>query len=280
MKARRSVLGSVLWIAVACFPASARQPELRVLFIGNSYTYFNNLPHLVTALAESAHEERALDAKMIVAPGFTLKRHWDDGAAVAALQASSWDYVVLQEQSMFGLPALIVDGMPQLNPRLFHEYARRFDAAIRQCGAKTVFFLTWARRDLPETQDDLNQAYSRIAKELGARVAPVGMAWREALRERLGLVLHQSDQSHPAPAGSYLAACVLYATLYGRSPEGLTAHIPAAATGIPDRRLIEVPLQGPIPLNDVQVSEPGARALQRIAWRMVREASARERKRR
>ncbi|MGA2271045.1 MAG: SGNH/GDSL hydrolase family protein [Bryobacteraceae bacterium] len=279
MKPRRAVLYSVLSLAVAsisaCAQVNAAAPgqELRVLFIGNSYTWFNNLPHLVTVLAESAHEARALRTTMLVGPGFTLRRHWEDGAAVAAIQRGSWDYVVLQEQSMLGSTAPTANGVPRIDPRLFHDYSRRFDAAIQRAGARTIFLLTWAHRDFPELQSVLNKAYLSIAKELGDRVAPVGPAWKEAMNDRPGLDLHQADQSHPTPAGSYLAACVLYATLYGKSPEGLTAQIEPDATGITDPRLLEAPLGGPFPLRGVNLGKSDARALQRIAWRVVKKAA-------
>jgi hypothetical protein len=282
MKNRRVVLHSAFCLAIACFPASAQvnaaapgEPELRVLFIGNSYTWFNNLPHLVSALAESAHEARPLRTTMLVGGGFTLRNHWDGGAAVSAIQRNSWDYVVLQDQSMLGSAAPAVNGVPRIDPRLFHDYARRFDAAIKQAGAKTVFFLTWARQDFPELQSVLDKAYLSVAKELGDRVAPVGPAWKEAIEERPRLALHQFDRSHPTPAGSYLAACVFYATLYGKSPEGLTAQVEADASGITDPRLLEAPPGGLVPLRGVNLSPSDARLLQRIARRVVEKASAR-----
>jgi hypothetical protein len=153
------------------------QIKLRVLFIGDSYTYFNNVPHLLHMLVESAREERGIETRMVVEPGFTLKRHWDDPGAVSAIHAERWDHVILQEQSTLG-GSTVIDDIPQINaPTMFHEYARLFDHEIRKAGAKTVFFLTWARKDSPGSQPLLNTAYLRIAKELRARLAPVGMAW-------------------------------------------------------------------------------------------------------
>ena len=63
-------------------------PKLRALFIGNSYIYFNNVPHLLNVLTDSAHEERRLETKMIVGPGFTLERHWADGGDVSVLDVA------------------------------------------------------------------------------------------------------------------------------------------------------------------------------------------------
>lgn len=282
----RGFTSVVACMAAVCLSGSAQTPAagdpppepraMRVLFIGNSLTYFNNLPHLVAALADSAHHP-PMSTRMTVGPGFTLKRHWEDGLSAAALREASWDYVVLQEQGAFGLPAELVNGLTRFRPMVFFDYARRFDRAIREAGAKTVFFQSWAARDLPEDQDTIDGIYESIANELGARVAPVGMAWRESLHKRRSLHLYQADGSHPSPAGSYLAACVFYATLYGRSPEGLAGRIAGDATGIPAGiRLTRQP-QGQIPLDGVNLSERDARFLQEVAWRTVRAVPARPR---
>jgi hypothetical protein len=172
-------------------------------------------------LAESAHQ--VVETKMIASRGATLKKHWDDGKALEALKGSHWDYVVLQEQSTLGLST---QGSGQINsPKIFHEYARLFNSQIVKIRAKTVFFLTWARQNLPQTQALLSDAYFSIAKELKAIVAPVGFAWQRAARKNANLALHQKDLSHPTPAGSYLAACVLFSTICGRRPIGLTARV-------------------------------------------------------
>ena len=246
------------------------KPKLRALFIGNSYIYFNNVPHLLSVLADSALEERRLETKMIVGPGFTLERHWADGGALSTIEQGRWDYVILQEQSTFGDPPDAINGVPKINPpAMFHDHARRFDAVINDRGARTAFFLTWARQDSPDSQLLLNAGYLEIAEELSALVAPVGIAWRDALKVNASLPLYQSDRAHPAVAGSYLAACVLYSTLYGKSPEGLLSRIPADSAGIPDNCMIDHdPL---LALAAVDIGETDARFLQSIAWRAVEE---------
>ena len=253
--------------------AGSKPRELSVLFIGNSYTWFNNLPHLVEALAKSAHEPR-LRTRMVVGPGATLKSHWDAGAALEAVQSEKWDYVILQDQSSLGLPVTVSKGKGQFNPRLFHEFARRFDAAIRPTGAKTLFFLTWARADSLEDQDGLTEAYRQIATELADGIAPVGLAWKTALEERPALLLHQGDLSHPSPAGSYLAACVLYSVLYGKSSEGLTARISADAASIPDRAMTVNQPGGLVQLSGVNLPPADARFLQTVAWRVAQAEAA------
>jgi hypothetical protein len=90
-------------------------------------------------------------------------------------------------------------------------YSRLFDAEIRKSGAKTILFLTWANWDKQEMQSVVNETYYSIAKELNAVVAPVGPAWEVARRLSPNISLYNGDEySHPTPAGSYLAACVIY----------------------------------------------------------------------
>lgn len=232
---------------------SSSNNRLRVLFIGNSFTYVNDLPHLTERLAASANESRPLETRMVAGGGASLKSHWDDGQALKAIKQGKWDYVVLQEQS----------ALPINNPNMMRAHARLFDAEIKKAGAKTVFYLTWAREDHPEKQAAITEAYMNIAGELGALVAPVGLAWQKALKEKGGLKLFHEDKLHASPTGTYLAACVFYAVFYGKSPEGLT------------RRLIDTQFgtdnEGTTVDSD-NLSEPDARLLQRIAWQAVQEA--------
>jgi hypothetical protein len=238
--------------------------KLRVLFIGNSYTYFNNLPQMVAELSKSASKQKPIDAEMFTVGGSTLKSLWESGKALDVLKRSKWDYVVLQEQSTLG-PAPMVNGEVRINdPKTFHEFARQFDAEIKKAGAKTVFYLTWARQNAPQTQAALTDAYLSIAKELNAIAAPAGIAWQTAMKVRPDFALHVIDKSHPNPAGSYLAACVFYASLYGKSPEGLPARITGT---IVDHTGKVSDAQGEL----VNLSKEDAAFLQRVAWQIVQQ---------
>jgi hypothetical protein len=85
--------------------------------------------------------------------------------------------------------------------------------------------MTWARLNEPENETVIVQAYNKIGRELGATVARVGPAWERVLDEKPSIKLHMEDRSHPTPAGTYLAACVFYATLLNDSPVGLPATL-------------------------------------------------------
>jgi len=210
---------------------------MRILWIGNSYTQRNDLPAIVAAMASSGQPPVLMQHKRVIANGASLRRHWNAGEAVAAILCGSWDYVVLQEQST----------LPIKNAARYHENVRLFDEVIRQCGAKTVLYATWARQNAPETQTVLNSATMAIAEEIGAVVAPVGLAWQQAMATEPELLLYDNDGSHPSPIGSYLAASVFYTKLFEQAPVG--SRIP----------------------EGIDVPESLGHLLQEIAWKVVSE---------
>ncbi len=188
-------------------------PPLRVLFIGNSYTFTEDMPALLSALASADDDPRALKVESVALPGFTLAQHLQDGSALQRIKAEQWDYVVLQEQSL----------TPLENPSGMQAALQTFDHVIKRQGATTLLFLTWSREFAPATQAQISQVYRRQAQRLGAQVAPVGEAWQQARTLDPAIALYSADGSHPSRRGAYLSACVFYATLLQRSPVGLPA---------------------------------------------------------
>ena len=203
------VLAILLQPSGSCVLQAATVEPLRVLFIGNSYIYVNDLPSVLAELVLASHELRPIETKTIGAPGATLQAHWEKGEALNALRQARWDFVVLQEQSV----------LPTVDPERMARYARLFDAEIKKSGAQTILFLTWARAGKRDMQQALDSAYTSLAKELGSLLAPVGPAWQWALTENPQLRLHQQDGSHPTSLGTYVAACVFYVVIYGKPPE-------------------------------------------------------------
>ena len=180
--------------------------RVRMLFIGNSFTTKNDLPTLLSAIAQ-AGKGITIESKVISAGGASLRRHWNAGAATT-ITSEQWDHVVFQEQTT----------LPVKNSNRFHENVRKFVPAMKESGAKMVLFMTWARKKEPENQTLLTDSYNQIGKELEASVVPVGTAWQKLLAKLDKPVLHAEDGSHPTVAGSYLAACTFYATLFGGDP--------------------------------------------------------------
>jgi hypothetical protein len=207
----------------------------------------------------------------MVAPGGAgLERHWNDPSVHQALQAGDWDYVVLQEQSMLNA-RYFVNGKPRVvNPEGFFRYARLFGQEIHKTRAQIVLYLTWARREAPpEDQAMLDHAYAEMARELGATLAPVGLAWQAVRKERPDLDLYYEDGSHPSPAGSYLAAAVLHATLLGRNPQGLPGRIEGPAVNLDTGQVGP----GRVALADLPAEK--AQVLQRAAWQAHEELRTR-----
>lgn len=200
----------------------------RVLFLGNSYTDVNDLPHVFAELAASGGEH--VGTRKVAPGGEDLSGHLTRPETRAALDAGPWDVVVLQEQSQ-------VPASEQLRSQAMEPAARSLVATIRALGARPILLETWAHRDgWPENgqadygsmQAAIEASYLAVAGELGVPVAPAGAAWRMVRLESPGLDLWQPDGSHPTTAGTYLAACVLYATIFQRSPVGLRS-----AAGLP-----------------------------------------------
>lgn len=179
---------------------------MRILFVGNSFTSRNNLPGLIAGLAR-AHDLE-IEHKLISAGGASLRQHLNAGKALEAIATGSFDTVVLQEQST----------LPVKSAARMQDSLDDFGPAIDAAGARTALYLTWARRNAPETQQALTSAYVAGAARLGATLVPVGVVWERFLAMHDQPVLHDDDGSHPALAGSYLAACVFLIALLERKP--------------------------------------------------------------
>lgn len=209
---------------------AAPSSSLRVLFIGNSYTYVNDLPGRVHELAASSAGGPEIVVESVAPGGATLQQHYTATGALPRVRAGGFSHVVLQGQSVEPLTA----------PTLFQTYAELFVEDIRAAGAVPVFFETWARRagdplyqqawsgGSPKAmQAGIRTAY-RLAAQAGEKggsaLAPAGDAWEMALAEALPPPLFVADGSHPTPHGTYLTGCVIYRALTGRSALGLGAR--------------------------------------------------------
>ncbi len=192
-------------------------PPRRVLFIGNSYTYYHDLPAVVRALGE-ATPGAAVTVEMIAVGGAALYNHWLAPATLARIASGDFDVVVLQGQSTEAM--LEYEG--------FDYYAQLLAAAIDDADAEAVWFATWARRaGSPEYPGLGSPAYMTWAIEERYRlaaahfddlVALVGSAFQLAGTQLPDVGLYDGDGSHPSPAGTLLASCVILHALTGVAP--------------------------------------------------------------
>ena len=248
----------VVAVSLADAPAAAKPSQetpVRVLFLGNSYTYGNKLPQFVAALAAADKTARPLQVEMIASGGKDLVWHAGNRASQKAIAAGRWDYVILQDQSL----------TPTLAPHRTHQGARKLHAAITKAGARTMLFMTWQRRPTPEMLKKYpnmhqrnSKTYMDLAREFKAAVAPVGYAWKMAYDANPNWPLYAKDNSHPRRMGAYLTGCVFYSMIYNKSPIGLPAKVTISGKG-KRRTVLGVP-----PVD--------ARKLQAIAWQAVKQA--------
>ena len=192
-------------------PNRSADKDLRVLFVGNSLTYSNDLPEIVAALAKSARQKK-LVFKTVAYPNFGLEDHWNKGEVQRLLAKRKWDYVILQQG-----PSASAEGRSSLI-----DYSKKFAGAIAAGGAKTGLFMVWTSADRKKDFAGVSASYNAAAKEAGAVIFPVAEAWLAAWKRDPKLALYSSDGFHPGPAGSYLAALVIYQKLYDQSPLGLS----------------------------------------------------------
>ena len=233
----------------------------RILFIGNSYSYFNSVSELVKRMAEDKFPTEKIETKMISQEGMTLKQLWLKGEALDEIKKEKWDYVVLQEQSTLGTGVIIDSKRHLYKPDIFFEYARKFDSEIKKSGAKTVFYMTWSKKDNPEQQIYLTYAYMTIAKELNSLIAPVGLVW-DKNRNNSAFDLYYRDGAHPSVYGSYLAATTLFSIIFSTNPVGVSAKIEGYKLASTGQRSKEMQL-----LTDI--AKDDATTIQRSTWDVI-----------
>lgn len=202
------------------------QPPLKFLFIGNSYTFFYDLPGMIVRLAESGPGKTpGLRIDAITFGGATLEQHWKSGQASAMIRTENWTAIVLQEQSLWAMD-------PQKRRQTAH-YAQMFAAEARKAGAKTLIVRTWPRKpgsdwyrnpqyrhlgNATHMNDTFTLWTEKVAAAAKAGVIPVSDFWMYTSENAPDLELYDPDGSHPSAQGSFLTALTLYRYLTGKSP--------------------------------------------------------------
>lgn len=211
-------------------PFSGFTQAKKALFIGNSYTAFNNLPQLVRTLARSAGDSLLVDSH--TPGGARLMSHASNAVVMNKIASDNWDFVVMQAQSQEpSFPA------QQVQTEVF-PFAAQLSDSIRANDVCTrpVFYMTWGRESGDQQNcavwppvctylgmdSILSQNYQIMADQNEGLVSPVGAVWRYIRQNAPTIDLYTSDGSHPSPAGSYAAACTFYAILFRQSPEQIT----------------------------------------------------------
>lgn len=217
--------------------------KARVLFLGNSYTYVNNMPQIVAGMAATTGD--TLEWEMEAPGGYTLGGHYTSMTSKNKIKQGNWDYVVLQEQSQH--PALPYQQV--FNTTLL--YARLLDSLVNDGNtcAETIYYMTWGRKNgdaancatyTPQgwphfctylSMDSVIRArYETIANDNQGIVSPVGAVWRVIRLQHPDINLYDADESHPSMAGSYAAACAFYTAIFRKDPAQVTFNATLSGT--------------------------------------------------
>jgi len=213
----RAVVALPLGLAACGSSGDPTGGVLRVLFIGNSLTYANDLPGMLSDLADQVAGGPRIEARDVSNPDYALEDHWANPSSVDALDEGGWDVVILQ-QGPSSLPE------NQVNLR---EWATRFADRIRAVGGTPALYMVWPDVTRLSFFDAVSVSYRNAAVAADADLYPAGEAWRAAWAEDSSLPLYGNDGFHPSVMGTYLAALTIYHTLAQRSVVGL-----AAPTGV------------------------------------------------
>lgn len=233
----RTVIFCSLVVLVALIPSSLFaeiKPEVtrldidkptHVLFVGNSYLYYNDSLHnTAVRLARAADKENAKSYKYKSA---TISgAYLGDHSIESYLQPGAFRY-----KKPFDVVILQGHSTAQTTPEKHENFVKKvkeFDQLIKASGAKTALFMTMAytekhKKYNPDMVEMNRKGYLDAGNQVGALVIPVGLAFDAAYKKKPGIKLHKDyDGSHPDKLGTYLASCVVYASLYGTSPVGNT----------------------------------------------------------
>lgn len=226
------------------------------LFIGNSFFYYNNSMHshvlAMERAADPAHKQDYRATSVTISgSGFD----WHDVAsyfrpnAIGNYSFDEQNNVVFNKlEKLFDVAIMMDCSQCPIHPKLktvFTDFAKKGSEAARAAGARPVFFMSWAYADKPEMTAQLAEAYTVAGNANDAFVIPAGLAFARAVAKQPELNLYAPDKRHPSLAGTYLAACVVFSALTGRSPVGNSYR--------------------------AGIDEPTARFLQDVAWETVQE---------
>lgn len=177
--------------------------NIRILFVGNSHTYYNEMPLMVRDLFSKIGV--TAEVTMQTRGGKNLIYHAQQRDVIFNILYGNFDYVILQEVASSFDPEDFREGLGSIA-----------EQALSKTSAKPVLYMIWAHRDDKRRQTVITEEYADAAERLGALLAPAGEVWHKLLRGNKSLPFYHDDGNHATPIGSYLAACSVFYAITGR----------------------------------------------------------------
>jgi len=192
-------------------PPVLEKTDYKVLFVGNSYTHYNDGVdyHLEKMLkADVSADSVNYSIQRIAVSSHTLEAHYADPLTLTKIKSEKWNIIVLQEQST----------RPINNPDLFLQFAGELDAEAKKINAKTALFMTWANKDAPSDMALIAVSYTNVGLQLNEPVTPAGKIWEYIQKTYPQISLYNTDNKHPTLSGTYTVACSFYYSLFKKNP--------------------------------------------------------------
>lgn len=184
--------------------------DMRVLWIGNSHTFFHDMPEL-TALLYKAGTNKELEVTMLTHPGVDWSWHMEQYYEIRFnLKYGHYDFCILQQVAH-----------PFPGEETTMEFGKQLITMCNMAGVKPIVTTTWAKKTEPENQQVMNDTYDKLAAICGAGLSPVGKVWEAVQKEYPEIELYHKDGAHASIYGAYLNACCHYSILSGKSCVGL-----------------------------------------------------------
>lgn len=205
-------------LAAFCLTAYAQNDTLKVLCIGNSFTYFSDAPAMLKNIAESQSHTIIMTSATI--GGYSMYRHLHDLNTIRVVEIPGYDCVFLQDQSQ--AHARFAD-----NPKRWHyilDDTRELAERIRMYSADARIWLesTWAYSgveyggfgNMEHFDNLLRKGTAMIAKQCKLQISPIGKAFAIVRRDRPDINLYFEDLKHQSAYGTYLKSCINYLLIY------------------------------------------------------------------
>jgi hypothetical protein len=194
---------------------NSQNKKIRVLFVGNSFTYFNNLPQVVSAMAKS--QDVIIDTKHSTVGGSSLENHWKSERGTQTrimLELEKWDYVVFNNHSLSAINS----------PEKFLDYSKKFADLVRSKGAEPIFMMTWAYKSNPLMLPEIEKLHKELCEQTNTNFIPGGPLFASSLKYRADIELFHDD-IHPSSNGTYLLGLAFYKYFTGKSVSTIPGNI-------------------------------------------------------
>jgi len=207
-----------------------------MLWVGNSFFYYNNSMHGHVGLLLSAAGGKGYRATSATISGsginwHDMESHFKPGGVASYSFVGDNEVVFNTFDKPFDGVMMMDCSQCPIHPKLqpiFYEYAKKHSDTVRKYGAQPILFMSWAYADKPDMTTPLANEYIKAGKQNNALVVPAGLAFANSIAQRPNLNLYVADKRHPSLMGTYLAACTVMASVYKQNPMGnsYTADLP------------------------------------------------------